>query len=162
MTAAPVTRVLERLLGPLKPGRVCLIGHLPELDLAHSDAIRGHLSDFTQLAPDEALTALPALPTQDLVAVGQSLEVLDQRTGDQLLAGLRDLHARRVLLRLDPNPGPWGHRQIMAFGFQCLFRLPDAPHTAFYGFDLGNYKVTPDWLNPKHWANPELFDRYRW
>ncbi|MDD3447840.1 MAG: DUF6231 family protein [Gammaproteobacteria bacterium] len=31
-----------------------------------------------------------------------------------------------------------------------------------YGFDIATYKVTPDWLNSRYWANPELWDRYWW
>ncbi|WP_290652932.1 DUF6231 family protein [Aquisalimonas sp.] len=31
-----------------------------------------------------------------------------------------------------------------------------------YGFDVGTYKTTPDWLNPRYWANPELWGKYRW
>nr|WP_282571371.1 DUF6231 family protein [Methylonatrum kenyense] len=153
---------MERLLGPLKPVTVCQIGHLPELDMETSTTLSGSLEKLVRLEAAEALEKLKRMPIQDLVVVGETLESMDRRDGDQLLAGLRDLYARRILLRLAPNPGEWNHQRVMAFGFQRLFTLPEPPRTAFYGFDLGNYKVTPDWLNPKHWANPEMFDRYRW
>jgi hypothetical protein len=29
-------------------------------------------------------------------------------------------------------------------------------------FDMGCYKATPDWLNARHWANPQLWDKHRW
>lgn len=31
-----------------------------------------------------------------------------------------------------------------------------------FGYDLYNYRQTPDWLNAKNWANPERFDKERW
>lgn len=162
MSEAPVTTALERLLGPLKPVRVCQIGSLPELDLGTSAVLQDTVTELVRVEPADALLTLPELPIQDLVAIGRTLETMDCRSGDQLLAGLRDLYARRILLRLDPNSGCWDHQRVMAFGFQRLFTLTHEPHTTYYGFDLGNYKVTPDWLNPKNWANPEMFDRYRW
>lgn len=162
MAEAPVSHALERLLGPLKPVRVCLIGRLQELDLETSASLQDSIRELERLQPDDALERLAELPMQDLVVVGEALESMAGQSGDRLIAGLRDLYARRILLRLNPGNGCWTHQRVMAFGFQRLFTLPEPPHTAFYGFDLGNYKVTPDWLNPRHWANPEMFDRYRW
>ncbi|MGD8939893.1 MAG: DUF6231 family protein [Gammaproteobacteria bacterium] len=31
-----------------------------------------------------------------------------------------------------------------------------------YAFDIASYKTTPDWLNNKYWANPELWDKHWW
>ncbi|WP_404840873.1 DUF6231 family protein [Alkalilimnicola ehrlichii] len=27
---------------------------------------------------------------------------------------------------------------------------------------MATYKTTPDWLNSRNWAHPELFDKFRW
>ncbi len=29
-------------------------------------------------------------------------------------------------------------------------------------FDIAHYKTIPDWLNSRHWANPDLWGKYRW
>ena len=31
-----------------------------------------------------------------------------------------------------------------------------------WSYDIRTYKSVPDWLNPKFWANPENWDKYRW
>ncbi|MEX0732048.1 MAG: DUF6231 family protein [Aquisalimonadaceae bacterium] len=160
MSANVVQSALRSLLGDLQPRSVMLLGDLPEINWRAS-LPAGLEPVFTELSPDQ-LGALPACGVQDLTAVGNVLEVLPKRDGAALLAALRDLHARRVLLRLTSTPG-WSHHDAMAFGFSHLARLTYPDHTVhYYGFDLSTYKITPDWLNARYWANPELFGRYRW
>ncbi len=36
------------------------------------------------------------------------------------------------------------------------------PQSELYRFDIADYKTTPDWLNSRYWAHPELFDKHRW
>jgi hypothetical protein len=43
-----------------------------------------------------------------------------------------------------------------------LARWSSAATFEIYGFDLGSYKATPDWLNARHWAHPEHWGKYRW
>jgi len=38
---------------------------------------------------------------------------------------------------------------------------PDAQQ-ALFGFELFGYEDRPEWLNPRHWAHPELWDKFRW
>lgn len=161
MAAHSAQAAVASLLGEVRPVTVTLIGDCPEIDWGSLSADDAPATEITRLDPETAAETLRRMPAQDLVMVGKTLEALEQRRGEQLLAGLRDLHARRVLLRLQ-RAGRWRHADVMAFGFTRLADLPGEPPVSYYGFDLYSYKVTPDWLNAKYWANPELFDKYRW
>lgn len=160
MSSNEIQPAVRRLLGDERPDSLLILGDLPEIDWQRA------------LPPDNApvITRVglehPAEARehgrQDLVAVGNVLEHLARRDGEILLAGLRDLYARRVLLRLIPG-STWHHTRILSFGFTQLARVAgDAEDIRYYGFDVSTYKTTPDWLNARYWANPELFDRYRW
>lgn len=155
-----VQPAIRSLLGEQQPRSIMLLGELPEIDWQACLNSASETS-FNKLSAD-CLHQLPDYGVQDLVAVGNVLEVLPRRDGEVLLAGLRDLHARRVLLRLVPTTA-WRHQDVMSFGFTQLARLNhQGAFIRYYGFDLYTYKTTPDWLNAKYWANPELFGRYRW
>ncbi len=73
----------------------------------------------------------------------------------QLLASLRDRGNRPVVVYLGESVDD--RMKMIALGYRALDR--DEP---VYQFDIHDYKQTPDWLNPRNWANPELWDKYRW
>lgn len=75
------------------------------------------------------------------------------------LAALRDRLNRPLIV----HPGD-GHRvggavdqQMVSLGFTRQVTAEPV-----YLFDIETYKRTPDWLNARHWANPELWGKYRW
>ena len=77
---------------------------------------------------------------------------------DGLLAALRDRANRRIIVHLgDGRVGDAGDRKMVSLGYRRL--KADIP---LYQYDIESYKDTPDWLNPRNWANPELWDKYRW
>lgn len=84
---------------------------------------------------------------------------LGQAAAEQLVARLRDVQAQRILWLLDGSV-PWERKDLLALGFRLLDGSDDGQR--LYGYDIDNYKTTPDWLNAKHWANPELWGKYRW
>ncbi len=47
---------------------------------------------------------------------------------------------------------------LMTLGFRVL-KQGDA-----WGmkYDIADYKSVPDWLNPRHWAHPERWNKARW
>lgn len=98
-----------------------------------------------------------------LVLVAGALETLDKDGGIRLIARLRDLHARRLFVAVPLGSGGWSARDLYGLGLRraahCL-RAEGGPQL-FY-FDLESYKQTPEWLNAKYWANPEMWDKYRW
>lgn len=114
----------------------------------------------------ETVTAFlehPPEPRVPLVLLLDTLSALDVPTGQRLLGGLRDRWADEVLIlhRLDDER--WRLNDFLALGFR---RDPDAesaaPDHAVYRTSLYDYKLTPDWLNARFWANPEMWDKARW
>lgn len=146
---------LRERLHDLAPRSVLVIGSLPELDTA---ALFSEPTTVHSIATD-ATAALASLGLSDLALVGGALETLSRRDGEMLLASLRDLYARRCVIRLCACEH-WTDHDLIAFGFHRLASADD--DVQFLGFDIATYKPTPDWLNADHWANPQLFDRFRW
>jgi len=102
----------------------------------------------------------------DLALVAGLLEESDKRSAEILLARLRDMNARRMLIVIDLERAAaqgWDQRALFALGFERLQRVTENGRPfELYGFDIRRYKVTPDWLNARFWANPELWDKFRW
>lgn len=95
----------------------------------------------------------------DLVLLTRDwLAVVDEAVATDAVVRLRDLHARSVLAVHDQR-SPLSPERWRALGY-----VPRSAHddVTLYGFNLYDYKQRPDWLNAKYWANPELWDRYRW
>ena len=57
------------------------------------------------------------------------------------------------------TPSNVSNAEMISLGFNLAGQ---SPHTTIYNFHIDSYKPTPDWLNDKFWAHPELFDKYRW
>lgn len=49
----------------------------------------------------------------------------------------------------------------LAMGFEKVAAWHESQLT-LYLFQLYAYKSPPEWLNSRYWANPELFDKFRW
>lgn len=111
------------------------------------------------------VTSAQDLPLdQERVALAAAAGVFEHLPADaasELLAALRDRCARRVLVALPPHV--WSAQDMRGFGFETLGAVRSGDGMlATYGFDIDHYKRTPDWLNARNWANPELWDRFRW
>lgn len=114
-----------------------------------------------------ALLSAPAARRYDLGVTAGYLETVDQESGGILIARLRDVLVRRlcvVLSDADPAvPVAWTDADMTAFGLTRLERVKKANvDYRIYGFDIASYKSTPDWLNPRHWAHPERWNKDRW
>jgi hypothetical protein len=94
-----------------------------------------------------------------LAVVAETLESLPAPDGRALLAALRDLGAQHVVLLVDLARAPLGDEELRALGFR---RHADDGARVLYGFELYGYKDCPEWLNPRQWAHPELWDKFRW
>lgn len=106
--------------------------------------------------PDPAEVPAERLP---LVVVAGLLERMAAAAARELLAALRDRQAQHTILWVDLERSPLPEAELRALGFRVHAR--DGAHL-LCGFDAYDYKDRPDWLNPRHWAHPELWDRYRW
>ncbi len=161
---------LTRRLGSLAPASLLAIGpRAGALAAAYQSTHPG--CRFAYLDPDGTLDGemlLEALARHgrfDFIIVQGVLERIDAQTGAHLLARLRDVHSRRFCVVLAANGGEhrWQASELIAMG---LTRWPsetvDEATLEVYGFDLGTYKATPDWLNARHWAHPEHWGKNRW
>jgi hypothetical protein len=105
----------------------------------------------------------------DLVFVSHVLESMPKSQAEQLIARLRDLHSERLIIVLPIGkdwPGHashWQQTDMLGLGFSRVAKFQYKQHLVhIYAFDIASYKTTPEWLNSKYWANPEMFDKYWW
>lgn len=153
---------LQAVLQQIRPGSVLAIG-APLV--RRIEAMTGGEAVTTCLSSAEATERLGSLEVHDLAFI-QVDEALPVAGGCALLARLRDLHARKVLVIVAAhlNHTPWDRRSLIGLGFTPHGEAVDeaGERLLLYQFDIATYKTTPDWLSPEHWANPELWDKYRW
>ena len=104
------------------------------------------------------------LPRAALAIVDGAAGFSGESAAIQLVSRLRDCQAERVVVIAGPGGGgPLGRQALIGLGFRRWASSHDERgQRRWYAFDLADYKVTPDWLNARHWANPELWDKYRW
>ncbi len=104
--------------------------------------------------------------TFDIAIVADALSAMQRDSAIALLARLRDVQARQVLV-ISRDGGPtdevFSDTDFRAYGFRRLQTQTSAGQCwRVHEFSIGSYKVTPDWLNAKYWAHPERFDKFRW
>lgn len=77
------------------------------------------------------------------------------------IAALRDLLARQLLVFMPESL--LDDTSLIALGLsrQAHFEVDGVAWQA-WSYDIRTYKSVPDWLNPKYWANPENWNKYRW
>lgn len=148
---------LERIAADHAPCSALLVappGH------ALGDRLRGAL-DLRQSDAESLLARPPDGQRLRLGLVVDTLESLPAARGEALLALLRDRLAETLYCLA--APAQWPTARMLALGLRPLGAYPPAAGGAvLYHFDLYDYKRTPDWLNPRHWAHPELWDKHRW
>lgn len=133
-------------------------------------------ADYVHANPNAALTHLAAgdwldqVSTAgriDFVFISGVLEYLSKRDAGMLLASLRDVHAAQ-LYALVPigkawlnHASFWEYNELIGFGMEQvnIYAINGLP-LALLKFDLRTYKITPEWLNSKYWARPELWDKH--
>lgn len=119
------------------------------------------LWQWTWKTPEELLQQ-PWQTRYDL-AITCLPETLDAKQALHALSALRDLHARQVLAFVPLEAYGWHEDTLLGLGMQrqARFQQADALIEA-WSFDIRSYKSVPDWLNPRFWANPENWNKYRW
>lgn len=108
------------------------------------------------------LQSTPAGTRYDAALASDVVETLGETDATRVLAGLRDIHAGRLLL-LTVESARSRPADLLALGLTGLGAVrADTTVLLAYEYDLRRYKRTPDWLNPRHWAHPERWGRERW
>lgn len=152
------------LLQRLGPEDLLVIGE-SAADLADAFRARHPEREAVAMEVSEDRAALDLERQFDCVLVTDTLEHLPKRAAGILLSRLRDLYARYLLVAVPlGDSGPtqvsrWTERELLAYGLRRLGRYDTL---GVYAFDIYDYKLTPDWLNSKYWANPEMWDKYWW
>ena len=154
-----MTTALDQLISAALAGRprtaLLLGGQDQEAAQALCEALQAAGCKVRQLQADQLQQAERGTAQADL-AVSLNLMRDGPDNADEALARLRDQLARRVLVLEAPDPR--NAEELTALGFNVLAREP----LLLAAFDLYDYKQRPDWLNPKHWSNPDLWDQFRW
>ncbi len=153
---------LLRLTRQMKPASIVVLGGECNLfdDYLHS----AQHSRILCVSHGDYMAGIRALSRVDLALVSGVLGRLDKAAAEHLLAQLRDVYAQRVVVTVrDSENAPWAENDFLAMG---MYRIGTydmgADEINVYTFDLYDYKPTPDWLNSKDWAHPELYDKHWW
>jgi len=155
--------MLDALLSHWSPSSVLSVGP-KAAQLLTPYTLANRTVSVTRLACDGAIeSALEALSSEGRFdfALVAGLEHADSSCGATLVSRLRDVHAKRLCVYLGrlAAGGVWSREELVALGLQPLVQSEGAH---IFGFDISGYKDTPDWLNAKNWANPELWGKHRW
>jgi hypothetical protein len=161
---------LTRRLESHRPASLLAIGPqagalVSDYQRAHPECAIEHLDPHGTLDGRSLLDELTNQGRFDFVVLRGVLERLDEDSGAHLIARLRDIHTGRfcVILGGIDAGHRWTAAELSAMGLThwSTERVNDAA-LEIYGFDLGTYKATPDWLNARHWAHPEHWGKFRW
>lgn len=107
-------------------------------------------------------------PSQ-LALVAGTLEYMDKRQAGNVIARLRDLYSM-VLYAAVPigaswrgQVSYWENQELIAYGLRPARQYSvESKSLGLYHYDIYDYKLTPDWLSNKHWANPQRWNKSRW
>jgi len=105
----------------------------------------------------DALNNQPPSGKWDLIIIRTSALGPDTPGMQQLISRCRDILSRRLVILLNQAPDSITRQYLMGLG---LHQLPENGRVFYH--DLYDYKPTPDWLNNRNWANPDLWNKYRW
>ncbi|MDN5870784.1 MAG: DUF6231 family protein [Nitrococcus sp.] len=162
MAGEALSERLQAVVSQVHPDSVLVIG---DSAVAATHALAGRSGSITRLSSTDAAQGLSGLDIQDLALVCADAALAETEIAI-LLSRLRDIYARKVLVIVarDLNSGSWNRRSLVGLGFTPYGGAVDeaGDPLLLYQFDIATYKTTPDWLSPDNWANPELWDKYRW
>ena len=132
---------------------------------AHPSCSITHLDAEGALSGEALLNALSSYERFDFALIHGVLERLEVEGGAHLMARLRDVNARRFAVVVDAGDAArrWHTSDLIAMGLELWSSSTlEETRVEVYGYDVGTYKVTPDWLNPRYWAHPEHWGKFRW
>lgn len=118
-------------------------------------------SKVHQLNSVRTIDDLPTSGRYDLGIVINQLEHMTQKNGEQVLARLRDVLCRKILV--DSGSANWAKSSLLALGF-----LPSPPPDGWqrgeqlYQYDIDRYNPPREWNTPAGWAHPENYGKFRW
>lgn len=171
----PATQIgfdIETLITECQPASILVIGERAQgyiEDYVAQKKIINQDCSVTPMSVDMALSELKQKQPYDVGIVTDAVEYLDKDRSGQLIARLRDIHTARFLMvirmgdKWDQLKSIWQTVDLLGFGMKLVnrYEFDDKP-IHVYKYDISTYKKTPEWLNAKNWANPQLWDKFRW
>ena len=168
MTNPPYKQDLLSIVREQKPAS--LLAVTPEANQLFAEGFAPEQPiHFTQVEGSEIIRGIDGASRYELGFVGNTLEHLDKTSARIVVSRLRDLYCRILYLALPMGTrwpkthSHWEHAEMIALGLRLIsrYRVKQEP-LHLYVFDIHNYRKTPDWLNSRHWANPEMWEKARW
>lgn len=171
----PMTRPycfdIETLLNECQPGSVLVVGGGADTAVDNYREQKQQLGRecyVERLAPGAVVDSLEQ--RYDMGVVTDTIEYIDKRNAVLLLSRLRDLYTARFCAAVrvgDDWPdvtSTWTRNELLGIGMMLVNSYEDDASRVLhlYKYDIATYKPTPGWLNPDDWANPELWNKYRW
>ena len=100
----------------------------------------------------------------DLAIISNCIESNNKAHTEQLIGRLRDLCTPKIILLGNLSQSSWKENDLLGFGLNKFSTNIDNKdnHYVLYQYNIDSYKRTPDWFNPKHWANPQLWNKFWW
>ncbi len=163
---------IETLINECQPRSILIIGEKAETFIANYLAQKKVLNQeckVTFVSVEDALFSLREPLRFDVCIVADTLEFLDKERAGQLIAALRDLHTDRfvTVVRMGDQwekiKSTWQTVDFLGYGMKLVNRYQvDNKPIHIYKYDILTYKKTPEWLNARNWANPQLWNKFRW
>jgi hypothetical protein len=138
------TRLQTRLL-EIQPASV----------LALDEQARTLASRALPAVPVSLLDTLPDAPCSLALGI-DALDGLNAQQAQHLISRTRLYAAPRILLAV-PSDCVLDEDTFRALGF-TLSATDATENRRIHYYDLDTYKTVPDWLNARHWANPERWE----
>ena len=153
--------IFTRLTTP--PSSILTVG-VGDAHLAASAADKSLPVEAVQIST--SLEPLADLGRYDIAIVAETLEHIDRSLGAALIARLRDVLSRRLYIVVDVTgtiTTHWTVPELLAFGLTVdESSADDSRRWQLFSYDVSQYKLTPEWLSTKDWANPDQWGKTRW
>ena len=165
-------RLCDRLIES-SPASLLVVGLRPAL-LAPFTSTRAGCAvrhvDWSQ-RPSETPTraALESATRHELGLVVCADRPFEKPDASAIIAALRDVYAQKtwVVAREATSATSgrleWARDELTALGLSAsAAALDDEGVIKLYAFDVASYKRTPEWLNSRGWAHPQMWNKQRW
>lgn len=99
----------------------------------------------------------------DLALISHLTESMTKSEAQQWLGMIKNRYAPHVILISHPDLAEkqgWGFTDYLAMGFRHIAGTDEG--LMVFSYAIENYQPKREWLNSRFWANPEMYDKYRW
>jgi uncharacterized protein DUF6231 len=109
-----------------------------------------------------SLEQLADLPAMDLAIISELTETLTKELATQWLCTLRNRHVSHIIIISESDKATqqgWQLTDFLAMGFK---QQGTHGNSHVFSYAIESYQAKRDWLNPRFWANPENYNKFRW